>query len=57
MHAAVKSDLDTIKLLLAKGADPAPKNKDGKTAADIAEEYKHGEIATLINHSIPPGKK
>jgi len=41
MHAAVKGDADTVKLLLAKGADPTPKNADGKSAAEIAMEYKH----------------
>ncbi len=56
MHAAVKSDPDTIKLLLTKGADPTATNKDGKTAAEIAEEYKHEEIAKRIKNWSRPSK-
>jgi len=34
--------------LLKHGADPAIRNKDAKTAADIARERGHGEIAERL---------
>jgi ankyrin repeat protein len=54
MHAAAKGDSDTIKFLLEKGAETKPKNTDGKTAAEIARENKHEEMAKLIENSNPP---
>ncbi len=40
---------DIVKTLLAKGADPNSKNKDGKTAIDLAEERDLEDIVTLLN--------
>jgi ankyrin repeat protein len=52
MHAAAKGDRATVSLLLAHKADVRAKNRDGNTAAKIAEEYRHQEIAELLNNSV-----
>jgi ankyrin repeat protein len=57
MHAAVKGDADTVKLLLAKGADPTPKNADGKSAAEVAIEYKHKKVLKMIQNTYRPTNK
>jgi ankyrin repeat protein len=41
-------DRESLDLLLKHGADRAIKNNDGKTAADIARERGHQEIADLL---------
>ena len=48
MHAAFKGDRDTVSVLLNHKANKALRNKDGKTAANIALENGHKEIADLI---------
>ena len=43
--AAFHGDREIVELLLAHGADAGPKNDDGQTAADLAAECGHGELA------------
>ena len=41
-------DRESLDLLVKHGADPAIKNNDGKTAAEIARERGHGGIAERL---------
>jgi hypothetical protein len=38
-----------VKRLLERGADAALKDDRGKTAADIARESRHAEVAELLS--------
>ena len=49
MGAAANARLDMIDMLLAHGADPAMKTTDGKSAADLAREHGHAEIAARLD--------
>lgn len=51
MWASAIGNLDVVKLLINKGADINIKNKDGKTAAVLANEFKRNEIAALLKQS------
>jgi ankyrin repeat protein len=48
MGAAANARLDMIDLLLARGADPSLTTTDGKTAADLAREHGHEDIAARL---------
>jgi ankyrin repeat protein len=48
MLAASFNRKDAVKELLAAGADRTIKNKDGKTAFDIATQNKYKEIADML---------
>lgn len=48
MGAAANARLDILELLLARGADPSLKTSDGKTAADLAREHGHDDIAARL---------
>ena len=49
VHAAAQNgDAATLDLLLAAGADPAAGNDAGRTAADVAREAGHGELAARL---------
>jgi uncharacterized protein len=49
IHAAAQNgDLGMVELLLGHGADPTLANDAGKTAADVAREKGHEEIAALL---------
>jgi ankyrin repeat protein len=48
MWAAGQGHMQTVKLLLAKGADKSLKDERGLTAFDMAKEAKHPDIATLL---------
>jgi ankyrin repeat protein len=48
MWAAGQGHMQTVKLLLAKGADKSLKDERGLTALDMAKEAKHPDIATLL---------
>jgi ankyrin repeat protein len=39
---------DIIKALIDAGADPKARDKDGNTPSDLAREFKHPAIASLI---------
>ncbi len=46
--ATVLNDLDQVKQLVVKGADLSIKDKQGKTALDIAVDFGHTEIEKLL---------
>ncbi len=48
MGAAANARVEIIDLLLARGADRAMKTTDGKTAADLAREHGHAEVADRL---------
>lgn len=48
MYAAARGDLRTVEILLARGADPSAKDKDGWTAWDWAVDKENPEIADLL---------
>jgi uncharacterized protein len=43
--AAARGSREMVERLLAAGADPRRKTKEGKTAADLARQYGHEELA------------
>lgn len=47
-EAAAGGSVDMVKLLLARGVDPSIRSKPGVTALDLAREYKHPELAALL---------
>ncbi|MCI4407481.1 MAG: ankyrin repeat domain-containing protein [Thermofilum sp.] len=49
-YAAYNGHTDFVKLLLENGADPSIKDNSGKTAADLARERGHIEIANMIEN-------
>jgi len=49
LAAAANGRLDVVKLLLSYGADPQATANDGKTAATIATERNHPQIAEYLN--------
>jgi len=49
MGAAANARLEILDLLLAHGADPSLKTTEGRTAADLAREHGHGEVADRLD--------
>ncbi|WP_173644190.1 ankyrin repeat domain-containing protein, partial [Xanthomonas citri] len=43
--------------LLAAGADPSARNRDGKTAADLAQARGDTALATLLTQARRPARK
>jgi ankyrin repeat protein len=52
MAAASIEKSDFVKLLLGRGANKSLKNKEGKTAADIAREYNRNDLAVYIDNYV-----
>lgn len=53
LHAACYGGkIDTVKLLLEKGANPNIKKSDGETTLSLATGQKHTEIVALLNAAI-----
>src|SRR4051794_10149846 len=51
LHGAAQiGSLASVERLLAAGADPAARNDDGVTAADLAQDAGHDEIAARIRN-------
>ena len=48
MGAASAGRQDLVDLLLSHGADPTLRSDDGKTAADVAREHGHHEVARRL---------
>ena len=48
MQAAAAGRQDVIALLLEFGADPALRDREGRTAADYATEAGHGDLARRL---------
>ena len=56
MHAVWSGNTQAVKELLRLGADPGLRDNDGKTAAMIAFERGHYELAKLLkNATFKPG--
>jgi len=51
IRAVLQDKIETAAYLLGRGADPAKKNTDGKTALDIAKEHKNKELINLLLHA------
>lgn len=51
--AAARGNREMVERLLAAGADPRRKTKDGKTAADLARQYGHEELAAWLDNRSP----
>nr|MDQ3070580.1 ankyrin repeat domain-containing protein [Acidobacteriota bacterium] len=49
MGAAANARGDLLDLLLARGADPSLTTTAGKTAADLAREHGHEEVAARLD--------
>lgn len=47
-EAAWNGHVETIKLLLEKGANPAIKKSDGETAVNLARSRKHAKVVELL---------
>jgi len=50
--AAISGHADVVKLLLENDADPSIKDKNGKTALDVAREGGHVDVAEIIETFI-----
>lgn len=50
MGAAANARHDILEMLLAHGADASLKTTDGKTAADLAREHGHADIAARLEN-------
>jgi len=48
LTAAANGHVEIVKMVLLHGADVHAKTNDGKSAADIAEERKHAEVAEFL---------
>jgi uncharacterized protein len=55
MGAAAAGRRDLVDLLIGRGADPSLTSDDGKTAADLARERGHGELAGYLRVTRPSG--
>lgn len=49
MLSALKGDMEAVVLLLKADADVTIKSSQGKTAADIADDNGHGDVASLLS--------
>ena len=53
LDAARSGDIQSVRELLDRGADPNIRNNDGWTALDIASEYGHTDIVELLEDIDP----
>jgi ankyrin repeat protein len=52
--AAVYGDVDEVARLLAEGADPRIRNREGRDAIEVAVLAERPEIAALLSGATPP---
>jgi uncharacterized protein len=52
LTAAANGHLEIVKMLLLHGADVQAKTNDGKSAAAIADERKHPEVAEFLRNHV-----
>jgi uncharacterized protein len=52
--AAIYGDVDEVARLLAEGADPRIRNREGKDAIEVAVLAERPEIAVLLSRAKPP---
>lgn len=50
MEAAAGGYLNIVQYLLDKGANPSLKDREGKTALDLAQEKNYTKIVTLLSN-------
>ena len=53
-EAAQNGDPEMVELFLSAGADPTLTTDDGRTAADIAEESAHPDVARRLRQVVEP---
>lgn len=49
MHAASRNEIAAVELLLRYGANTSTRNKEGQTAAEVAQLASHSEVFTMIS--------
>lgn len=54
-EAAAAGSKEIVQQLLARGVDPTIRSKQGVTALDLAREYKHPEVAAILEQ-VPARK-
>jgi Ankyrin repeats (many copies) len=56
-HAARRGDLPMMHLLIARGAEPDPRNRDGDTPEDLAKKHHSEMLAALMlaRHGVDRG--
>jgi ankyrin repeat protein len=54
VYAAGNNNVEIVKLLLEKGADPTRRDFEGKTALDRAREYKNIEAVKILEANGKP---
>lgn len=52
--AAIYGDVDEVARLLAEGADPRIRNREGKDAIEVAVLAERPEVAQLLSRAKPP---
>lgn len=52
--AAFTGDIESIRMLLARGADPSLRLDDGKSAVDIAQDRGHEDAARILEKANAP---
>ena len=52
--AAIYGDVDEVARLLAEGADPRIRNREGKDAIEVAVLSERPEVARLLSRAKPP---
>ena len=52
-YCVIQNQIESMRLLLRSGADPAVENKNGKTPVDIAKERSHRECEEMVRQSTP----
>ena len=54
LHAAADSgSLELVRLLLPRSSDPKAMNREGLSAADIANERSRPDVAALLSNAVP----
>lgn len=48
MYAAQNGHLDTVKFLILAGANPDVKDREGKTALELAGENRHDDVVDYL---------
>lgn len=52
IYAAINNQLDIVEYLIKSGANTSIKSSTNMTALDIAEKYKHGNVAEFLKSHI-----
>jgi ankyrin repeat protein len=49
-YAAIRGDIETIRLLLDRGADETLRSPDGRSLLEVAKEKGYAEVAAVLKH-------